>query len=244
MRKILPLVALHETDNYLSNGVDAVLMGTNFGSKAQVIVYDLEEMMDTNEKLPVIGLFNRDFKESEQAQLLHEIAALYEGGLDSILITDSHMISVIKNLNLDIKLMYRTEAALTEEEILNLYQQGADEVILTQVSVVIPELEEKSNLGIHFFGKNFTHTHHEDTHFDVADDHGNHHYSHDVYSLIHAYETLKEKGLTTLYFESFGLDIDDVLFVVRSLDLIDDLDAFENLVYDTINIEMGHDHHE
>ncbi len=242
MKKILPLVALHETDNYISNGVDFAIMGTNFGSKAQAIIYDLEEIIETNEKLPVIGLFNRDFKESELSQLLHEITALYEGGLEHIIITDEGVIKTVKDLDLDLKIIYKTESKIDTETMEKLYALGVDEIILTDVEVTIPDFPEKKNLGIHFFGKSFTHTHHEDAHFHVEDDHGKHHYSHDVYSLIHAFETLKEKEISTLYFESFGLDLDDVLFVIRTLELVDDHKEFENLVYDTINIGADHDH--
>ena len=236
MQKIIPLVALHEIDNYLSNGVDSVLMGTNFGSKAQVIVYDLEEIIESNKKIPVIALFNRDFMHHELPQMLHEIKVLNEGGIDQVIITDEAVIKPIEEMNLDLKIIFRADDSLNHEAISDILKQGVHEVLLTQVEMNLPELES-GKLGIHFFGKKFTHTHHEDAHFHVEDMHGKHHYSHDVYSLIHAYQTLVEKEVSALYFESFGLDIDDVLFVIRTVGLVEDHLAFENLVYDTMSID-------
>ena len=42
MRKVVPLISMNQVDNYIKNGVDAVIMGTYFSGTRQPEVYDIE----------------------------------------------------------------------------------------------------------------------------------------------------------------------------------------------------------
>lgn len=273
LKKIVPLVGLSEIDNYISNGVDAVLMGTYFGSTRQLQVYDLEEMIETNEKIPVIGLFNRFYFEQEMAQLEHEIKALYDGGLDHIMCSDYAVIEIVHELDLDIKVILDTDTTMTNSEDIQLMlNTSVDEVVVSREITLDERLKiadnVKGNLGMHFFGyqlMSFSRRKHltqykdlqeiemnpENLHFlkearrddfymTFEDAYGTHIFAPKVMSAIHATPAIKEKGYTSLYFDVVGLNIEDVLFVVRNLDVMDDYDTLEAIVIETCEFEIGH----
>lgn len=226
MRKILPLVSLLEVDNYMSNGVDAVLMGTVFSSQAQMTIYDLDEITQTQEKIPVIALFNRDFKQHEKDRLIHEIKALYELNVDSFLIQDEFVLEVLNELDLDIEIIFKHNDTFKKHA-------NVDEYVLNKIKDV------DSPFGIHFFGHQYlkTEVEGEEMPFVLKDEHGFHHFSEGITSIISKYDKIKEKNVKSIYFEPFGSNIDDVLFVVRSLDLMDDYELLEEIVKETINKE-------
>ncbi len=226
MRKILPLISLLEVDNYISNGVDAVLMGTVFSSQAQMTIYDLEEITKTQEQIPVIALFNRDFKQDEKDRLIHEITTLHEKNVDSILIQDEFVLDVLKELDLDLEIIFKHKDKI----------QALDHV---NEHLIEYSNDEDFNHGIHFFGHQYLKTEKagEEVPFVLKDENGFHHYSENLTSYISKYDKIKTERLKSIYFEPFGSNIDDVLFVVRSLDLMDDYDLLEEIVKDTINKE-------
>ena len=126
----------------------------------------------------------------------------------------------------------------------------------------------KKPLGMHFFGPqlmSYSRRKHLDQYKEIAnvdldpremhylkeasrdedymmyeDTYGTHMYAPGVFSAIHAYPRLVEAGFNTLYFETQGMDVEDVLFVVRSLDLIEDYEAFEEIVRETLEAPINH----
>lgn len=245
MKKILPLDRIFEIENYISNGVDAVVMGTYFSAKAQSSIYDLEEIIETNTQIPVIGLFNRDFKASERHQFIHEVKALHEGGINQIILTDDDMIDAVCELDLDLDVIFKIEdETFHQEEIEKLKNKDIKEIWFFSTRPFEDKLslssENDLDLGIHFFGNRFLKTKEvgEKAPFVLQDNHGLHHYSNKIESSIHLYDKIKAAGINSLYFETFASNIDDVLFVVRSLDMIDDYEGFEKIVLETTEKEV------
>lgn len=240
MEKILPLERLIEIDNYISNGVDAVMMGTYFGAKAQASVFEIEEIIETHEKIAVFALYNRDFKTSEHQQLAHEIKHLFEAGLDHFIFTDLDVLSFVEDLDLDLKVIYNFENNKVSQKMLDaLLDHKIEEVWFASPRHLEGEINHIKK-GMHFFGNRFknTHTKEKDAPFYLSDPHGTHEYSDKIISHIKEYDKMKSKGITRLIFETFSSNVDDVLFVVRSLEYIEDFDEFETIVKTVVEKEM------
>lgn len=273
MNKIVPLVSLIEVDNYISNGVDSVLMGTLFGSTRQERVYDLEEIIDTNAKIPVIAMYNRFYFEQELEQLKDEIKALHDGGIDHIMCTDMAVIQIVNEEELDLKIIYNTDTTMTNaEDIQLMLDKSVDEVIVSRELTFDERLEisknVKGNLGMHFFGyqlMSFSRRKHlsqykdlsgieietesinylkevnrDDLYMTFEDTYGTHMFAPNVLSMIHLYDQLKASNYKNLYFETININIDDVLFVIRNIDMIEDYKEFEEIVRETSGLELDH----
>lgn len=267
MRKIVPLISLSQVDNYINNGVDAVIMGTYFSGVRQPEVYDIAEILEVNEKINVIVNFNRFYFEPEMSQVRHELKALYEGGIDSVICGDFGVLQVIHEMDLDMKVIFSTDTTMTNiEEISILLENGVSEVVVGRELT----LEERLNiakgiskpLGMNFFGYQlmaFSRRKHlsqykslvdapidtqginflkeskrDELYMILEDTYGSHTFAPGVFSAIHATKEIKDSGYTSLYFEVLGMDIEDVLFVVRSLDIVTDYVEFEKIVQDTL----------
>jgi U32 family peptidase len=273
MRKIVPLISMNQVDNYIKNGVDAVIMGTYFSGTRQPEVFDIEEMLEVNEKIDVIANFNRFYFEPEMSQVAHEIKALYEGGIDWVICGDFGILQVIHELNLDMNVIFSTDTTMTNiEEISILLENGASEVVVGRELTLEERLALakgiKKPLGMSFFGyqlMSFSRRKHltqykelvdapidtlginyikesnrDDFYMIIEDTYGSHTFAPGVFSAIHAAKEIKDAGYTSLYFEVLGMDIEDVLFVVRSLDIVEDFVEFENIVKETLDQDLTH----
>ncbi|AMC92752.1 hypothetical protein AOC36_01740 [Erysipelothrix larvae] len=272
MRKIVPLVNLNQVENYLSNGVDKVLMGSYFSAARQVEVFTIQEMIEVNEKIPVVGCFNRFYFEHELNQLKHEIKSLVEGGIEEITASDLAVLEIVFELGLDVKVILDTDTTMTNiDDVKTMHDMGADEVVLGReltLDEIVSISKETNVCGMHFFGyqlmsasrrKHLTQyaqyrnvdirtgqlywmkeAKRDALYMTLEDHYGTHIYAPDVYSGIHVYQTLKEAGIQTLYFDVMGLEIEDVLFVVRSLDILEDYDQFETILSETCDMVLTH----
>lgn len=273
MKKIVPLVSLHEVDNYIQNGVDAVLMGTYFGATRQLQVYSLEEMVEVNEKIPVIACYNRFYFEPEIDQLRHEIKVLYDSGIDYIISTDFAVSELVHELDLDMKVILDTDTTMTNvEDISVMGLSGIDEVVVGRELTLEERLYLGNNtklpLGMHFFGyqlMSFSRRKHlsqyakrheikmdpeaihwlkeskrDEKYMTFEDSYGTHIFAPKVMSAIHAYQTIKEAGYRRIFFDVIGLNIEDVLFVVRNLDLFENPQELESMLIETSDFEIGH----
>ena len=273
MKKIVPLINLNQVDNYISNGVDAVVMGTYFGATRIPEVYDLEEMMEVNEKIPVVASYNRFYFEHELEQLKHELKALHEGGVDRVLCGDFGVLQTIYELDLDFYVIFSTDTTMTNvEEISILLENGASEVMVGRELTLDKQIHIaksiKKPIATNFFGHqlmSFSRRKHlsqykdlrninmdpkaihylkesnrEDMYMVFEDTYGTHTFAPGIFSAVHVYPQLKESGFKTIFFDVFGLDIEDVLFVVRTLDLIEDYDEFETIISETMGKPLNH----
>lgn len=273
MKKIVPLVSLMEVDNYVSNGVDAVLMGTYFSSTRQVQVYDIEEMVKANEKIEVIALFNRFFFEQELEQAKHELKSMYDNGIEYVLCTDMGIIELIHELDIDMKVIYDTDTTMTNiEDIKFMLENGVHEVVLAREITLEERLDIAKNiqgfLGTHFFGYQLMSTSRrkhlsqykdltkidlnpdaihflrekkrDEYYLTIEDQYGTHIYAPKPLTMVHTYPQLKEAGINNIYFEVMGANIDDVLFVVRNLDHIEDYQEFEEILKETSELDLDH----
>ena len=273
MRKVVPLISMNQVENYIKNGVDAVIMGTYFSGTRQPEVYDIEEILEVNEKIEVIANFNRFYFEPEMSQVAHELKALYEGGVDHVICGDFGVLQVIHELDLDMKVIFSTDTTMTNiEEISILLDNGASEVVVGRELTMEERLDiargVNKPLGMSFFGQqlmSFSRRKHltqykemvdapidtlginyikesnrDDLYMIIEDTYGTHTFAPGVFSAIHATNDIKEAGYTSLYFEVLGMNIEDVLFVVRSLDIVDDFVEFEGIVSATLEEELNH----
>lgn len=245
MKKIVPLISLIELDNYQSNGVDAILMGTVFSSQAQMRIYDIQEIIDANEKIPVIALFNRDFTQNENPRVMHEIKALYEGGINHILIQDEALLHTLEDSDFDLEITFLLHEVIEKERMEHLMKKGVHEFLMnTDVKQASMARLKSLNIGLHFFGNRLLHSQKEgqEEAFVLRDAHGFHTFAQELTSKIAMYDTIKENKIISLYFEPFSTNIEDILFVVRNLDLLDDYQQFDAIVKETMEKESCDEH--
>lgn len=72
------------------------------------------------------------------------------------------------------------------------------------------------------------------------DEYGTHTYAPEIISVLHAFNKIKEAGYKHLYFDVIGLEIEDVLFVIRNLDLVEDYTEFERMIEELWLVELSH----
>lgn len=272
MRKIVPLVSLKELDNYISSGVDAVLMGTFFGATRQTEVFTLDEIIAVNEKIPVIGCFNRFYFEHEISQLRYEIKAMYEGGINEIVGSDLAVMELVHELEIDMGVILDTDTTMTNlSDVKTMHDMGAREVVLGReltLSEMLDISAQTGYCGVHFFGYQLTsfsrrkhisqyakqaklnlptdslywlkETRRDTKYMTLEDEYGTHIFAPDVYSAVHAYDALNENKIMSVYFDVIGIDIEDILFVVRSVGLVDDGKELESIIETATSLKLTH----
>lgn len=78
----------------------------------------------------------------------------------------------------------------------------------------------------------------EDLYMMMEDDYGTHVFAPHIFSIVHCYDQIKNKGYKSIILEPKNIDIDIILNIVKDIDTIDDYQAYENKLRDDYKLDI------